>query len=368
MTSVPPPSVPVMRPLLPSAASLLPRLKEMDAARWYSNFGPQERQLRERFAEFLDVDADHVATASSGSLALQGALATSPARRWVVPAFTFAATPMAVVSLRRTLEFADVSSHDWWMNATMGDRDEETGLLPVAPFGGPVQLDRWQPEREVVIDAAASLGTALPPLRQLPPTWAIMFSLHATKCLAAGEGGLIVFGDPQRAERFRTWSNHGIASAAEAGSVGTNAKLSELAAVCAHASLDDWPAIKEQWLAARAAVERLQREFDLQGQPGPPVDVSPYWTVVAPDAARAERFSAALARAGVETRRWWGSGCHTMRAFPADPTGTGPENSFPVTEDLATRTIGLPMFRDLDDRHLELLRSGLAAARAALDV
>jgi len=45
--------VPVMLPLAPTAEAVLERLRAIDEVRWYGNFGPQERELRGRFAATL---------------------------------------------------------------------------------------------------------------------------------------------------------------------------------------------------------------------------------------------------------------------------------------------------------------------------
>ena len=347
--------MPVMQPRLPRSDAVRERLQTVDAAGWYTNFGPQEVELRQRFATFLDVSADRVATASSASLALQGAATMSRATSWVVPSFTFPATVSALLQAGHEISFGDIRPEDWWLDLDHSAVDGPTqGIVPVAPFGAEVDLSRWDPSREVIIDAAASLGTDLPSLRELPATWAVVFSLHATKCLPAGEGGLVVFGDPERAARFRTWTNHGLADSRQAQFIATNAKLSEVAAVYAHAALDDWLRIRDEWLTARVRVERLEQIHDLVGQPGPRVGVSPYWIVVLADAATALAVERGMTRHGIGTRRWWCPGCHDMPAF------TGYRRSpLPVTESATSRSLGLPMFRDMDDEDTERLSAAL---------
>lgn len=352
--------VPVMRPRLPCLDAVADRLRSVERSGWYTNFGPQERELRLRFAEFLGVSDDRVATASSATLGLQGAVAASPASLWTVPSFTFPATPAAVLQAGAELCFGDITPQDWWLDPTISETaDEAAGLIPVAPFGAPIELERWDSSREVIIDAAASLGARMPDLNRLPATWAVVFSLHATKCLPAGEGGLVVFGNPARAEWFRAWSNFGLQDSRDAQMVPTNAKLSELASVYAHASLDAWPRIRSEWEDARHRTDHLEREHELVGQPGPRPDVSPFWVVVLPDRAATVAVERAMLRHGVDTRRWWSDGCHRMPAFEGHRRA-----ALPVTESTTVRALGLPMFRGLDTEHTTRISAALAEARS----
>jgi dTDP-4-amino-4,6-dideoxygalactose transaminase len=56
----------------------------------------------------------------------------------------------------------------------------------------------------------------------------------------------------------------------------------------------------------------------------------------------AESIAIYLAREGVETRKWWGNGCHVQPAFAA----CGREN-LPATDYLGLHTLGLPHFIDM---------------------
>jgi dTDP-4-amino-4,6-dideoxygalactose transaminase len=353
-------TVPVMRPILPPVAMLAPRMRRMTASGWYSNFGPQEQELRDRFADFLDVDVAQVATASSATIALQGALAASPARTWAVPAYTFPATAFAVINAGASLRLCDVTVGDPWLDVERlpGDVD---GLLPVAPFGADVDLGRWDPAREVVIDAAASLGAEIPALRSLPRTWAIAFSLHATKCLPAGEGGLVVFGDADRAERFRRWTNFGLAQSRDAQHAGTNGKLAELLAICAHASLDAWEHTRSEWQAARERCADLSARFELDSLITSERGVTPYWIVQFPDPDVRSAVEEVLEATGVASRQWWGGGCHRMPAFVGRAAELHPDG-FPVTDHIAARQLGLPTYRQMSGAEYDRLTVALERA------
>ena len=354
--------VPVMAPSPPTVTEAYPYLALIDESGQYSNFGPLERRLRRRFADFVEVDENHVATASNATLALAGAMAVSRAQHWLVPSFTFSATAAAVTTAGRTGEFVDVNER-WWLEPP-GELAPEVGMIPVSPFGSPIDLNSWPVDGEVIIDAAASLGTR-PRLEGLPQSWAIVFSLHATKVLGAGEGGLVIFGDARRAEMFRQWSNFGFDSDRSSLRSGSNAKLSEIQAGYALAAVDRWPTERSEWIAARNAVQELQSglESDLADSHPGLDDVSPYWVVRFRNAHFAGVVEATFRELDIGTRRWWGSGCHAMPAYQ-----DWKRSPLPHTEHAASVSLGLPFFRGLGEEHVARIRTALDLARRRIGV
>ena len=61
-------TLPVIRPLLPRCESLAPYLREIDAARYYRNYGPLHERLEIRLAEHFGVPLEGLALASSGTV------------------------------------------------------------------------------------------------------------------------------------------------------------------------------------------------------------------------------------------------------------------------------------------------------------
>lgn len=342
-----------MRPAPPSFAAAAPRLEAVDCSGLYSNFGPQERELRERFAERFGVEASRVAMVANATLGLSGAVVILGGSRWAVPVFTFAATPAAVLAAGAEVMFADVGV-DVVLDSGGLLVD---GLMPVAPFGAPPDLERWSGAGRVVHDAAAALGNDMD-LSGLPARQAVVFSLHATKVLGAGEGGVVVFGDAADAARFRAWTNFGFSGSREAQVAGVNAKMSEIQACYAHAALDGWEQEQAEWLAARERVGRMAAAVGVEllrfGN-----GVNPYAIVEFPDAGTPRRVETTLERHGVGTRRWWAMGCHRMPAYAHLI-----DAAFPVTDDIAARTLGLPMYRGMTNEEVEAVRVALEEALA----
>lgn len=347
--------VPVMRPRLPDPGLVAPRLRSAQECGVFSNFGPQVTELESRFAAWLGVSAERVVSASNATLALAGAVAVTGRPDWAVPSFTFAASVAAPLLAGTQVTFRDVDADSWWLDS--GGIGDHEAAIAVAPFGSAVDLDRYAGREDVVIDAAASLGTR-PDLRDLPASWSVVFSLHATKVLGAGEGGIAVFGDAERAQRFRMWTNFGFFGTRESRLAGVNAKMSEIQAAYANTALDGWDEERTEWTAARDLVVRVGDEVGLRTFPASRDCVTPYWITVYPDAATTDLVERDLAEHGIGTRRWWSRGCLRMPAYADAPHGP-----LPVTEDVADRYLGLPMYRGFGEREAELILRALEEAR-----
>jgi dTDP-4-amino-4,6-dideoxygalactose transaminase len=238
---------------------------------------------------------------------------------------------------------------------------EVGAVMPVAAFGRAPDLAAWRDVADrtglpVIVDGAAAFDG----LRSAPVP--VTVSLHATKSVSAGEGGYVACDDHGFIERVRALSAFGFSGSRVSQTPATNAKISEYAAAVALASLDAWPADRARFaLTAQRLRAALALTPEIGFQPGWGAEwVSSVCVVATPDGAAAEMVKT-MAAAKVETRDWWGAGCHRQPAFAHCPRGP-----LPVTDRLAAATLGLPYFIDLgeDDcgRIVESLHQALRVA------
>lgn len=367
-------TIPVLRPRLPRAERLLPYLRRIDATRIYSNFGPLVLELERRLAERLGLPAHALVSANSGTSGLVACVLALAGRATVqrplalMPSYTFVATGVAAQECGYQPLLLDVRSDDWQLDAAAvaaHPRLDEVGVvMPVAAYGRPVDPAPWLAFEErtgipVVVDGAASLE----PVGEAAARWLgripVVFSLHATKGLATGEGGAVACTDPARAARIGQALNFGFSGSRESRSPSTNGKMSEYHAAVGLAELDGWDG---KSAALQRVVAHYRRRADAAGLGArlstAPAVCSSYVLFEAADTAHATRVQAALARDGIEYRLWYGLGLHRQPSFadcPADP--------LPVTEFLAPRLLGLPMAPDLDDAQVARVIAALAEAR-----
>jgi dTDP-4-amino-4,6-dideoxygalactose transaminase len=360
-----PPAIALLVPDLPSADEVLPCLRRIDANAWYTNFGPLTAEFERACAKLIGArDRDvHCVTTSSGTSALELALRASRLRagsRVLVPSFTFPATLIAVRHAGHRPVLCDVDPASWVltpaMAAALAREHGCAGAVPVATFGAPLDIAGWDALQasgtlEVVVDGAGALGT-LPASRNV----AIAYSLHATKPLGIGEGGLVATPDVDVAERVRRLSNYGFA-AGRIDEAGTNAKLSEYASAVGLAQLARAGTIARRRRALWSQyVTALERVDGIERQGGLASSVP--CNLVVRLAGDAEPVERALAAERIETRRWYCPPLHLHRAFAGEPRA----GALDVSDALAHRSIGLPFHTRLSREAIDRVARALADA------
>ena len=358
-------SLPVSRPTMPRAEQVLPYLEAMDAAGWYSNFGPLLMQFEARLEARFN-DGAKVVTAGNATLAIGLALKAmglQPGARVAIPAWTFVATAHAVLWAGYEAWLVDVDPATQMLDplaveaALSSAPGPVAAVIPVMAHGAPLDLDAWvlfqaRTGVKVLIDAAAAFDVL-----DRAPLPAVV-SLHATKALGVGEGGFFVSTDAGLNEAVRRMTGFGFMGDRVATIASTNAKLSEYAAAVGLAALDGWPGVRERYLRV---AQRLR--LALMGRPE--VRFQPGWgltwissvCVVDLPAGGAAIVADALADRGVATRRWWGRGCHREPAFAECARG-----DLTATEALAHSSLGLPFYSTMSDAEVDHLAAALSSA------
>jgi dTDP-4-amino-4,6-dideoxygalactose transaminase len=350
----------VLVPDMPRADELLPYLREIDGARWYSNGGPLAQRLAAKLAH--EVIGAPCALVSNGTAALELALRALDLPHGagvLVPATTFVATGQAIVNAGLVPVLCDVNGATWKLQATQAMRMLRTtplirAALPVAAFGSPVDVAAWQDVAKwvpVVVDAAGALFDQRPCDN---PRFVYAYSLHATKALGCGEGGVVASANTALVER--------VASMAAFGPGGTNAKLDEYRAAVALAGLartdrPDW----------RRALDRLYASGlprSVVVQAGPPLSARTLLPVLLPEGAQTAKVAQALAALGIETRQWYAPFLHARPEFARYPRAS---TALPVTELLADRLLGLPYHYALAVEDVQRVCGALAQALETAD-
>ncbi len=354
-------------PDLPQAAELLPWLQRIDANRWYTNGGPLVREFEQRLGGFIDGGGEaSCVTLSSGMSALElglHALGVGAGKRVLLPALTFPATAQAVSRCGAEPLLGDVCADTWTMTPAIARdalaRQRVDAVMPVASFGFPLPVEQWDEFVRhtgvpVLADAAAALG-----VQKVGSSAHWSFSLHATKPMGVGEGGLFVSPDHALAQAVRRLANFGFEHGVVHSSHGTNAKLNEYAAAIGLAQLQRWPRL----------LQRRREVFDdyrsrLLALPGVRIQPlgTPPATLCVQLPADAAAVAAALARSGIETRRWYLPPLNEHPAFGAvKRIGPGGTSRLPVTERLATTLLGLPFHSRLTGEEVATVVDALAA-------
>jgi dTDP-4-amino-4,6-dideoxygalactose transaminase len=360
-------------PDLPAPAEYLPLLDEISKSGWYSNFGPLVRRLEGRLLTMLGAPGESCVTCCNATAGLSAALlVTGRAGPVLLPAFTFPASLGAVRAAGMTPVVVDVDEVNWTPRTDLLDRAlAETGadvVMLVAPFG----IERnWEAElaicrahgAAVVIDNAAGLGGPRPANGRGEDVFEV-FSMHATKPFAAGEGGVILAHRVHDAA-LRSALNFALDSYAKPGGPawGFNGKMSEFHAAVGNAQLDRISTIVRRRQAFVSIYrDRLRRIPQVVFPHGTERAPWQFFPVLLPSVADAERFIETAAVAGIEIRRYYRP---SLSHWP----GARCFEACPVAEDLADRMCVLPV-RSLAasreaDKIVDLVLDALGQAVAA---
>ena len=341
---------PFIRPSIPPVAEWVGYLEPAYRAKWFSNFGPVVRQLETQLTIRICHPGEVITTAANCTAGISAALIALDVRGPVlIPAFTFPATMSAVTMAGAKACVLDVDLDTWCLSVALLEKTlpaENCGaVVLVAPFGlrqdfsAHLQIcQRYNVP--VVIDSAAGLsekGAAV-----LDENSFEVFSLHATKPFAIGEGGAIR-SRLSRARALQIALNFGLEHGVPQKGWGINGKLPEVSAAIGLAVLKCF----DEVLAHRRAVAQryieLLRDYDglifRQDVGDAPWQSFP---VLFPSPAAAQTFIDYAAGKGLQVRRGYEP---TLEDWPRtckfDPS--------PNARSLAARMGLLPVYSDASE-------------------
>ncbi len=310
------------------------------------------------------VGTPHAIAVSSGTAALHLALiagGVGPGERVAVSAYSWPATANAVVLSGAEPVFVDIEPRTFGMDPgrleeTLTAAGDIRTVLPVHAFGCSAEIREIGEVAErhgaqVVEDAACAIGA----VRDGRPigSWGRLgcFSFHPRKIVTTGEGGMVTTSEPELDRRLRALRNHGqdpAHSSPDFIEPGFNYRLTEFQAALGAGQLGRLGAT----LAARRELARryddLFRGSSLEPLGGGTAGAHVYqsYIVLLPAAAAAERAAilAALRERGIES---------TIGTYHIPLTTYYRrrfkfiEGGFPVTDDLSSRAIALPLYSGL---------------------
>lgn len=348
---VPGPRVPLIAPKFPAADLLIKDYEAITASNRYTNFGPFERAFRAELEAWVSPDA-HAVTFSSATAALQAALLGcvigAPNRRYVaMPSFTFAAAAQVVIMLGFRPLFVDIEMDGFHADPSAAARAiaEHHRDIAAIVFGnsfgiGCHQIDAWDAlassfDLPLVIDSAAGFGSLYEDETPLGMHGMCeVFSFHATKSLAIGEGGGIITGSAELAQRLRSISNFGFDDTRQPIRIGFNGKLDELSAAIGIRQLEGLRSVID---SHRSVLAMYERSLPMVAFPRNIERSSlSFASVLLPDGTNRDGIVTELSLRGIEARSYYSPSLHTFAQF--GPGGAQLEH----TELVDRRVLSLP--------------------------
>jgi len=356
----------------------LARVNDLLDRRWLTNHGPFVREFEREVAALCGVR--NCVAMCNGTVALEIAIrALGLTGEVIVPSFTFVATAHALQWQEITPVFADVDPRTHTIDPASVERlitPRTSGIIGVHLWGRACDVEGLQRLAErhdlkLMFDAAHAFRCSH--RRRMVGGFgqAEVLSFHATKVLNTFEGGAILTNDDTLAEKARLMSNFGFAGVDNVTYLGTNGKMSEIAAAMGLTLLES---LDEHIAINRRNYEAYRRA--LRGAPGLHVveyddrELNNYhYVIVEVDETGAgvsrDQLVAMLWDNGVRARRYFYPGCHRMEPYRSYFPNAG--LVLPHTEMLTERVLALPTGSTVDEavvaRICRLIRSKVGRGR-----
>lgn len=327
--------------------------------------------------------AAHAILVSSGTDALVAPLmahGVGPGDAVFVPAFTFTATAEVVLLLGATPVFVDVDPRSFTIDITDLERRiaavrragtlTPKAIMAVDLFGvaadyGAVQALAAPGDMLVLADAAQSFGgrRGNRAVGTLAPVSATSF-FPAKPLGCYGDGGAVFTDDGDRATILRSIRAHGQGREKyDIERVGLNARMDTLQAAILLGKL---PAFADEIAARGRLADRYDAGLrDVVTTPYRVPDVVSAWAQYSVLVDDREAVREALQAAGVPTAVYYPRPMHLQTAYARFGDGPG---SMPVSEELSTRIMSLPMHAYMADavadRIIDAVRTAITDRRS----
>lgn len=235
----------VGRPNIGNRTRFLERVNRILDTRWLSNDGPFVAEFERRIAEYVGVE--HCVAMCNATIALEIAIrAIGLTGEVIVPSFTFIATAHALQWQEITPVFCDIDPD---LHTLDPDKIEQmitartTGIIGVHTWGRPCNIDAINEvarrhNLKVLYDAAHAFGSTYRGERIGRFGDLEVFSFHATKFFNSFEGGVVTTNDADLAKKIKLMKNFGFTNWDEVSYVGTNGKMTEIAAAMGLTALE----------------------------------------------------------------------------------------------------------------------------------
>lgn len=235
----------VGRPNIGSQARITARLQEIIQSRWLSNHGPMVEEFEKRLTGLTGTK--HCIPMCNATIALEIAIrAVGMTGEVIVPSWTFVATAHALQWQKITPVFCDIDPHSHNLDARQVEAHitpRTTGIIGVHLWGRACAVDALvaiaaRHKLNLLFDAAHAFACSYKGRMIGGFGDAEVFSFHATKFINTFEGGAIATNNDELAAKIRLMTNFGFAGYDRVNYIGTNGKMSEIAAAMGLTSLE----------------------------------------------------------------------------------------------------------------------------------
>ena len=362
--------VPFIKPLFPDTNKLAAEYERIKLNNWYTNCGPNENNFREEIEKYIG-QSTHAATFNNATSALLaaiiGCLGRGDSTKYiVVPSFTFVAGPQAIVWCGYKPLFFDINPSTLQMDINGFDsmpndiKNKIAGILFCNTFGvGDPGIDRWVEVSKdykipLMVDSAAGFGSRYEDGTYLGARGDCeIFSFHATKPFAIGEGGAVVSKNKKLIDKLYAIQNFGFNNNRDSTELGFNGKLQEINAAIGLLQLKDF---RNRLSVRQNTVREYKKSLEPKGykfQDNIENSSACFVNIICKSSVDKNNVLINLTNGGIQARDYYNPVVHKQDYFRHTPTPI----KLKQTDDVASKIISLPVHDNMSIEIIERITS-----------
>ncbi len=326
---------------------------------WVTNHGELVQELEQKLQEYLSVR--NLLFCNNGTVVLQMALKAFHITKEVITTpFSYVATTNAILWEGCTPVFADIDPATLCIDADKIEdliTENTQAILATHVYGLPCNIDKIadvaaRHNLKIIYDAAHAFGCKYKGQSLLNYGDVATCSFHATKLFHTVEGGCIISNDDELRKKLLLYRSFGHIGD-DYYSVGINGKNSELHAAMGLAVLPQIPAI----IAERKIVFESYNALlpDCISRPSYNIEQFEYnysyYPVIFENEKLMHAAKEGLEKNSVFTRRYFYPSLNLL------PHISGIKASCPISEDISSRILCLPLYPGLQESEIAMIVS-----------
>ena len=346
----------VTKTFLPPQEEYQAILKEVWDAGWITNRGVLVNRLEEQLKEYLNVP--NIIATTNGTLPLQIAIkALGLTGEIITTPFSYVATTSSIVWEGCTPVYVDIHPDYLTIDETKIEAaitPNTSAILATHVFGNPCAIDEIEKiakihNLKVIYDAAHCFGVTYKGKSIFEYGDISTCSFHATKLFHSGEGGAIFTNSNALHEKLFSHHNFGHDGPYDFKNVGINAKMSELQAAMGLAVL---PYMEIILAERKKVIDNYNQHLDFSKATPLKLRVNTSWNnsyypVIFNSETQLLKVEKALNDDKIYPRRYFYPSLNTMEYINSA--------SMPISEDIASRVMCLPIYNDLSVKDLNVI-------------
>lgn len=354
--------IPVTKSFLPPREEYNHYLDKVWESQWLTNMGPLAKTLEQQLSEHLKLE--HLLFVTNGTVALQMAIKALDLKGEIITTpFSFVATTSSIVWEGCQPVFADIDENSLNIDPSKIEAaitPNTSAILATHVYGNPCDVVAIQQiadkhNLKVIYDGAHAFGIEVNGKSVYDYGDISICSLHATKLYHSGEGGLLATPHAEIAKKLAYMRNFGFDGPEAFAELGINGKNSEFHAAMGLTNLKYIDQIHQKRKELTACYEE-----HLAAVPG----FRPQWHAEAnlnyaylpfvfETEALMKNCLKKLNENDIFPRRYfYPSLAKVLPYLKPDPERS---RRMPVTEDIASRVLCLPLYYDLKLEEVEMI-------------